>query len=430
MSSKDQTNVSLEFASFFFILVISSLFRASFPAFLVPIAKDTATQKYTLTIYMRTPPQPVGLLVDLGATFTLIDCSKSYASSSYHSIPCGSSLCSSLGPHSCSVCSGLAGPGCSNNSCALHFTDSDARKPTVMGEALMDSLSLAVTNGRNPGPFATIHDFIFSCTKGPFHKDHVQGTSGSAGFGRSKQSIQAQLSKSFDEKFLFTLCLSGSPSAPGVVFFGSPGPYYFLPEIDLSNHLIYTPLLSPRPSNEYLVGLTLIKVNGKAIQLTKKGLVPTKISTMIPYTTLRSEVFNAFAEAFVNESAAVNLTVGEPVKPFSICYNADDIADTPVGPAVPTIDLVMQNDAVWRIFGSNSMVRIFRDGVDSWCLGFLDGGNHPKAPAIVVGGHQMEDNLLQFDVESERIGFTGSVLVYGTMCANFNFTRNEQLRCT
>ncbi|XP_073284447.1 probable aspartic proteinase GIP1 [Primulina huaijiensis] len=420
--------MALKIASFFFILAISSLFRASFPAFLVPVTKDSAAEKYTLPIYLRTPPRQVYLLLDLGATFTLIDCSKNYASSSYHSIPCGSPLCSSLGPHSCSVCSGLAGPGCSNNSCALHFTDSGARKSTVMGEALMDSLSLPVTNGRNPGPFGTIHNFIFSCTKGPFHKAHVKGTSGSAGFGRSKLSVPAQLSKSFKEKFLFTLCLSGSPSAPGVVFFGSPGPYYFLPEIDLSKHLIYTPLLSPQLSNGYFIGLTSIKVNEKVIWLTNEGLVPTKISTMTPYTTLRSAIFKAFAEAFVNESAAADLKVREPVKPFSICYNADDIADTPVGPAVPTVDLVMQNDdAVWRIFGSNSMVRIFRGGVDAWCLGFLDGGDHPKAPPIVIGGHQIEDNLWQFDVESERVGFSGNVLVHGTMCANFNFTKNEGL---
>ncbi|KZV36913.1 basic 7S globulin-like [Dorcoceras hygrometricum] len=297
-----------------------------------------------------------------------------------------------------------------------------------MGEAFMDSLSLPLTNGRNPGPIDTIHDFIFSCAKKPFHRAHVKGTSGLAGFGRSKLSVPAQVSKSFNEKFIFTLCLSGSPSAPGVVFFGSPGPYYFLPEIDLSSHLIYTPLLlSPNLSDEYLVGLTSIKVNEKVVHLTHRGLVPTKLSTMTPYTTLQSAIFKAFVEAFVKESAAANLTVREPLKPFSVCYNADDVADTTVGPAVPTVDLVMHNnDAVWRILGSNSMVRIFRGGVDAWCLGFLDGGEHPKAPLIVIGGHQMEDNLLQFDVESERVGFSGSVLAHGTMCANFNFTKNEQ----
>lgn len=73
------------------------------------------------------------------------------------------------------------------------------------------------------------------------------------------------------------------------------------------------------------------------------------------------------------------------------------------------------------------MVRIYRDGVDVWCLGFLDGGAHPKS-SIVIGGHQMEDNLLQFDLESKILGFTSSVLVHGTMCANFNFTVNNSLR--
>ncbi|KHN18889.1 Basic 7S globulin [Glycine soja] len=55
------------------------------------------------------------------------------------------------------------------------------------------------------------------------------------------------------------------------------------------------------------------------------------------------------------------------------------------------------------------------------CLGFVNGGENPRT-SIVIGGYQLEDNLLQFDLATSRLGF--SSLLYGsrTTCANFNFT--------
>ncbi len=73
------------------------------------------------------------------------------------------------------------------------------------------------------------------------------------------------------------------------------------------------------------------------------------------------------------------------------------------------------------------MVRIARDDADVWCLGFVDGGANART-SVVIGGHQMEDNLLQFDLESKRLGFSSSILAQGTSCANFNFTSNQILK--
>jgi hypothetical protein len=100
-----------------------------------------------------------------------------------------------------------------------------------------------------------------------------------------------------------------------------------------------------------------------------------------------------------------------------------------MGPAVPIIDLVLdRQDVVWKIFGSNSMVRITKKSVDLWCLGFVDAGVNPMVaswiggPSIVIGGHQLEDNMLQFDLQSKRLGFSSSLLSKGTNCANFKFS--------
>lgn len=72
----------------------------------------------------------------------------------------------------------------------------------------------------------------------------------------------------------------------------------------------------------------------------------------------------------------------------------------------------------WTIFGRNSLVQA---GPEAACLAFVDGG--PRAEqAVVVGGYQLEDHLLVFDLDRSRLGFTGSLLGIRTGCASFNFT--------
>ncbi|KAL0459551.1 UNVERIFIED_CONTAM: putative aspartic proteinase GIP1 [Sesamum latifolium] len=256
-----------------FSCLLSLFFGAAFPAFLAPITTDLPSKKYMLRIYLKAPPRPANLLLDLGASFsTLVYCSHSHYSSF-----------------------GSASPG-----------------PFAF---------YAVTDGRNPGQLGVIPGFVFACGKRSSLKGLVKGAAGLAGLGRSNLSIQRKLAVFLLENLVFALCLSGSPSAPGVAFFGS--------------------------------------VNGKAIEfnqtllsIDEKGFGGTKLSTVTPYTSLHSTIYRALTKAFVNESAALNLTVAQPVKPFKVCYNADEVMTTGVGPAVPTVDFVLQDDdVIWRIFG-------------------------------------------------------------------------------
>jgi len=119
--------------------------------------------------------------------------------------------------------------------------------------------------------------------------------------------------------------------------------------------------------------------------------------------------------------ALANVTRVASVAPFGACFSSKNIGSTRVGPAVPQIDLVLQRKRVyWGIFGANSMVQVSNDVV---CLGFVDGGSNPRT-SIVIGGHQIEDNLLQFDLAKSRLGFSSSLLFRQTTCANFSFTSN------
>lgn len=432
----------------FFLSFVSSLPLSlqSETALLAPIFKDLSTRQYTVQIYLKNPLQPTKLLLDLGASFSWLDCYQNYSSTAYHHIPCNASLCASLSSLACSNCYDSPGPACGNDTCALFPENPITRKATI-ANAIVDTLALPTTDGSTLGPLGLIPEYIFSCSTTFLLQGLANGITGLAALGRSDYSLPVQVSTAFSSPRYFALCLSGSSSDPGVVFLGTSGPYYLNSKTDLSKSLIYTPLiLNPigstvitydhKQSDEYFVGLTAIKVNGKPVQLNaslltvdENGTGGTKISTVHPYTVLETSIYKAFTALFVSEASALNLTaVTSGVNPFDVCYAVNDVISTRVGPGVPTVDMVMQNDDVfWRVFGSNSMVRMGGEEGELWCLGFVDGGPNART-SIVIGGHQMEDNLLQFDLQSKRLGFSSSILVRGTYCANFNFTSNKVLK--
>ncbi|KAK3005939.1 hypothetical protein RJ639_016725 [Escallonia herrerae] len=143
-----------------------------------------------------------------------------------------------------------------------------------------------------------------------------------------------------------------------------------------------------------------------AVRLSSKG--GTKISTITPFTTLESSVYNSLTRVFINDAMAANATRVTGVAPFKICFSTKVNNGAVIRP---------DEQVFWRIFETNAMVPV-ADGVA--CLGFLDGGLNAGS-AIVIGGYQLEDNLLQFDLVSSRLGFTSSLLLRETSCDSFNF---------
>lgn len=130
---------------------------------------------------------------------------------------------------------------------------------------------------------------------------------------------------------------------------------------------------------------------------------------------METSIYHAFVNAFAKELAHVSKA--KPVEPFKLCFDSEELGVTRVGPAVPPIDFVLQNneDVFWRVFGANAMVQVSREVS---CLAFVDGGVE-STTSIVIGGHRLEDNLLQFDLTNSRLGFSSSLLFRQTTCANF-----------
>lgn len=407
-------------------------------ALVVPVTKDPSTGQYLTTIFQRTPLKPVKLILDVGGKALSVACDRAeYTSSSYRPALCHSPQCRVAKSKSCDNCWDGPRPGCNNNTCSNIVYNTVDRSAQV-GELATDVLVLQSTDGSNPGRVVRVRDMLFSCGSLFLVEEMAKGVRGFAGFGRTETSLPSVLSNSLKIDKKFAVCLS---SSKGVVFIGN-GPYKMQPSVTISDRLVYTPLLvnpittvypiidrfpdpaQSGPSMEYFIGVQSVKINSKIVPLSPnllkidaKGNGGTKISTVAPYTVLETSIYKSVTKAFTEAISKVP-RVG-PVAPFGTCYKASSLGSTRLGPGVPQIELVLGNNVTWTIFGANSMVYLNKSEVA--CLAFVDGGKKART-SIVIGGHQLEDNLLEFDVGRSRLGFSSTLLGRQTTCANFNFT--------
>ncbi|KVI01654.1 basic 7S globulin-like [Cynara cardunculus var. scolymus] len=421
-----------------FLLVVSSSVAKTSPrpkVLLLSVSKDAETLQYVTQVSQRTPLLPVKLTLDLGGDYMWVNCERGYTSSTYLPAPCGSAPCRLLNTTSCTTeCYSAPAPDCYNNTCGHGPTNTVANTGTS-GQLGADVFKIQSTDGKNVLPVVTVPRLYFICGSNFIEAGLASGVTGMAGLGRTGASLPAQLSSYFRFKRKFAVCLSSSTRSRGVVFFGN-GPYTFLPNVDASSSVTYTPLIiNPVTENgflgdaspKYFIRVNSIKINDNRVLLNEtllsidsEGYGGTTISTVDPYTILESSIYSAVVDAFV-KAMPKNVKRVPSVAPFGACFSSKNIRRTRVGPAVPSIELVLQSESVyWRIYGANSMVEAREDVL---CLGFVEAQTdfRPRF-AVVIGGHQIEDNLLQFDLSRSRLGFSSSLLGRSTTCANFNFT--------
>lgn len=390
-------------------------------ALVLPVQKDGATSLHVTKIQKRTPLLPIPFLVDLNGRSLWVNCEQHYLSSTYHAPRCHSTQCSRANARYCHTCASPARPGCHNNTCALMSVNPVTQRRAI-SELAQDVLSIQLTHGSNPGPRVTVPQFIFACAPSSLLQGGLsKEVRGVAGLGHSPIALSTQLASYFGFQPTFALCLSSSVKN-GVIFFGG-GPYNLSPGINVLQPVGRTPL-TVSPEGEYYIQVQSIRINGKPVPLNtsllytdKHGNGGTMISTTDPYTLLENSIYNAVIKFYANQFYGVPQV--KPISPFGLCFDSRNISNTRVGPGVPSIDFVLHNRNVsWRIFGANSMVYA-RPSV--LCLGFVNAGLKTRA-SIVIGLHQLEDNLLQFDLGRSRLGFSSSLLFRRTTCANFNFT--------
>ncbi|ERN12345.1 hypothetical protein AMTR_s00025p00079520 [Amborella trichopoda] len=405
-------------------------------ALVAPIGKDPSTLQYYITLALKTPLRSERLVFSLGGSFLGID-SDTYVSSTYRHVQCRTSQCVAASSGvccSCGTCSGPRSPSCGNNTCVVGPYNPFISTSTS-GDVLEDVLAIHSTDGKTRGPPVSVPHFVFSGAGAFLTKGLTASARGVAGLGRGKVGLPAQLSAKFRFRRKFAVCLSGSSTSPGVVFFG-PGPYVLQPDKDVSQGLTYTPLLlnpvstsgaffQGQKSDEYFIEVKGFNIGEKPVvglistllKIDSEGDGGTKISTVDPYTMLETSIYKAVTSAFVQQAIGIGMERVSGVKPFEVCFSAKGVPSTRLGPAVPTIELLLDNGKVWGVFGANSMVFTSNGAL---CLGLVDGGVSPRT-SIFIGAHQIEDDRLEFDLAYSRLGFWSSLLALQTTCANFKF---------
>ncbi|XP_062104237.1 probable aspartic proteinase GIP2 [Humulus lupulus] len=416
------TNINVE------AIIINSI-NPSLPPFTslyMPIQKDNSTLQYHTTVEWGSEENYFDVVIDLGGEFLSLPCDTNNKSTTYSSIKCGSTKCTST----CKA----------NDSCVVSFLN-PFNETVLSGRLSEDGFAAVPSDGdrisRDSYLLTTSHHhnlIPFTCLDSSSLNGLAQGdmgrVSGIIGFGGTKMSFAKNLASSFQapHRDKFAVCLPSTNVGLGVVFIGG-GPYWFDPywvngSMEASKWLDYTPL-SINTLGEYFIGVKSIKIDKRVVHFNtsllshegKTGLGRTKISTSTPYTILHTSIYNAVVGGFVKSAAARNITRVAAVAKFGVCFNTKNVVWSKEGPRVPVIDLELEagngtrrNGVTWRIIGANSMVGVNKNVM---CLGFIDGGS--KATTS-IGGLQLEDNLLEFDLNTSMLGFTSSFLPRETRC--------------
>lgn len=269
----------------------------------------------------------------------------------------------------------------------------------------------------NPrSPSVTFKNVNYLCIPQPFLRDFPPGVLGLAGLAPTALSTWNQLTRprlGLEKKFALCLPSDENPSNQGAIFFGG-GPYK-LRNVDARSMLSYTRLIkNPRRLNNYFLRLKGISVNGYFLRLAQnafdfdgKGDGGVTLSTVTPFTTLRSDIYKVFIEAF--SKATSDIPRVNSTTPLEFCLKSTNHFQ------VPSIDLKFADGKIWKVSAANSMKKVSDDVA---CLAFLNGGD-AAAQAVVIGMHQMENTLVEFDVGRSAFGFSCSLGLVNASCGDF-----------
>ncbi|KAI3978143.1 hypothetical protein MKX01_012974 [Papaver californicum] len=155
---------------------------------------------------------------------------------------------------------------------------------------------------------------------------------------------------------------------------------------------VYTPLITNSHfSSEYFVDVKSIIIDGANVALNRGLLTINKKNGVggTKFSTLRAK--------------AMGISMVAPIAPFSACFNVSTIENRPDGHPVPTIILSLPNKVNWHMIGSRTSLKYVNRNV--LCLAFVDGGSKPKT-SIVIGGHHMQNTIIEFDIAGSILGFS------------------------
>ncbi|CAL4959531.1 unnamed protein product [Urochloa decumbens] len=394
------------------------------------ITKDPATSLYTSPLKDSRP-----LVLDLAGPLIWSTCSPKHPTLQCHHSDCAHAH--SYHPPDCPH----TGYGKADEEdrfrcrCTAHPYNPFAGK-SATGDLTRVTLTANATDGTNT-LYPVSFPAVASCAPASHLAKLPAGAVGVAGLASSRVALPAQVARTQKVAGKFVLCLPRSGGV-GVAIFGG-GPLFLMTStappaehpVDLTSTLTHTSLLSKRGSPAYYLPVKAIAVDKAQVQLPGNPLATggVVIGTTAPYTELRPDVYRPVVDAFDKALKLQSNSKRVPaVAPFELCYDSKTLpGPTRIGWLVPDIDLVLDGGKTnWTFGGLSSMVDVKNFTVA--CLGFVEmkkpkKEGYGRAPAVVIGGFQMEDHVLQFDLERKQLGF--AKLPIFISCRNFNFTQSH-----
>ncbi|KAK7348346.1 hypothetical protein VNO80_22899 [Phaseolus coccineus] len=219
-------------------------------------------------------------------------------------------------------------------------------------------------------------------------------------FSRTCSAVGSRFHFSFHMQVTIVQCPSTiphprhPPSSPSVAPSPISPPRRFTALAHGLSHLLLLPLSQSTPVHTILKGL--VAELSKAIETLSIYNKDNKILVLVNCKSMKMKRVSSVA-------------------PFGACFSSRMVGKTVTG---STIDLFLKGEVEWRIYEVNSVVKVNK----KVHLGFVDGSlelEGPAATSIVIGGYQMEDNLLEFDLASSKIGFSSSLLLHNATCSHF-----------
>ncbi|CAH8386251.1 unnamed protein product [Eruca vesicaria subsp. sativa] len=371
------------------LLVVLSMLAAvaltSKAQYVISINKDEATKQFYTSFYIGDDGMEtrVNLLLDLGTNLTWANCRRLESLSSLHLVRCQSPTCKAI-----------PGNGCdSRNICLYQQPNPLGKNSSVTGRVVQDTASFTASSFR---------PFTFSCAAVKTPQGLPPPVAGILGLSTGEYSFWRQVTKKFNIIPQFTLCLPSS---------GTTGNFYIG---GISYSVPRTPTSMRVSSGEYFFVVNSIYVDGTPLSL-NPGLLNggAKLSTVVPYTVLHTDIYNALAQSFTLKAKAMGISQVRSVAPFKNCFDARAAA----GNNIPVIEIGVPGkirEERWTFHGTNTVVNINKKVI---CLAFIDAGKKPKEN-IVVGTYQLQNYIVTFDMSRTELTFSDSLLLHNTSCSS------------
>ncbi|KAH1146553.1 hypothetical protein GYH30_041952 [Glycine max] len=388
------------------LCLVSTLCYAHTSSLTLPVTKDHSTHQYLTILSYGTPVESAKFVLDLGGSLLWADCASRTTPSStlapifHRSIRCLTAKGPEIETHR--WLSSLANPIDQDQPCQITAENSITGKRVTEGELVED---LVIHRS---------HELLFTCSPTFLLNGLVTDAKGIIGLDKSRISFSSQVFHSLKIQRKITLCLS--PTS-GVIQFGKMT-HKSQTESEIFRSLTFTPLVANQDptQTQSSINVNSVKINGKKVAFDTPLGGGAQLSTVVPYTTLQTSIYDNFESAYLKAASSMDMKRVDPVSPFGLCFESNGVGSSQVGPNVPIIDLVLQSEMVkWSIYGRNSMVQVSDDVM---CLGFVGGGENPRN-SIVIGGFQLEDVLVQIDFDTSMVGFSPSLLTKQASCSDF-----------